>query len=495
MNNEQKYARFEEISSQAAQGGGPVKIDKQHQQGKLTARERLAVLFDNDTFCEVDRLADDAVVCGYGKVDGRVVFAYAYDFTAHGGSLGRATAQKIVKVQRQALSSGAPVVALNDSGGARIQEGVAALAGYASIFYQNTMASGVVPQISAILGPCAGGACYSPALTDFIFMVREGSNMFITGPDVVRAVTNEQVSKDELGGAAVHSSRSGVAHFLCTGEEETLAAVRELLSFLPSNNMDEAPVQPTNDSPVRLTDTLTHVIPDNPQQPYDMLDIVQPVLDDEYFLEVQPHFAKNVIVGFGRLAGRTVGIVANQPAQAAGVLDIDASDKAARFIRFCDAFNIPLVTFVDVPGFLPGTAQEHNGIIRHGAKIVYAYAEATVPKVCVITRKAYGGAYIVMSSKLLGGDINLAYPQAEIAVMGAEGAVNILHRNASPDEKQQAVADYEQQFNNPYCAAEQGLIDEIILPKHTRQRLIAALDMLAGKRKSNPPKKHGNIPL
>lgn len=495
MNNEQKYAQFSEIDAQALLGGGTAKIEKQHQQGKLTARERLNALFDNDTFIELDRLSDDAVVCGFGKVDGRLVFAYAYDFTAHGGSLGAATARKIVKVQRQALSSGAPIVALNDSGGARIQEGVAALAGYASIFYQNTMASGVVPQISAILGPCAGGACYSPALTDFILMVREKSNMFITGPDVVRTVTNEQVSKEELGGGGVHASRSGVAHFLCANEEETLAAIRELLSFLPSNNMDEAPLRPTSDSPARLTDMLAHVIPDDPAQPYDMLDIVQPVLDDEYFFEVQPHFAKNVIVGFGRLGGRTVGLVANQPCAAAGVLDIDASDKAARFIRFCDAFNIPLVTLVDVPGFLPGTAQEHGGIIRHGAKVVYAYAEATVPKVCLITRKAYGGAYIVMSSKLLGGDINLAYPQAQIAVMGAEGAVNILHRNAAPEEKRQAIAEYEQQFNNPYRAAEQGLIDEVILPKHTRQRLIAALDMLSAKRKTNPPKKHGNIPL
>lgn len=495
MTNDERYQQFSELDAQAALGGGQAKIDKQHAQGKLTARERLALLFDEGSFCELGRLADEAVVCGHGRVDGRPVYAYAYDFTAHGGSLGRATADKIVAVQRQALSSGAPIVALNDSGGARIQEGVSALAGYASIFYQNTMASGVIPQISAILGPCAGGACYSPALTDFILMVREQSNMFITGPDVVRAVTNEEVTKEELGGGSVHAQQSGVAHFLCQNEEETLATIRELLSFLPSNNMDEAPLSPTTDSPTRLTDGLARVIPDSPQQPYDMLDIVQPVLDDEYFFEVQPHFARNIIVGFGRLSGHTVGVVANQPSQAAGVLDIDASDKAARFIRFCDAFNIPLLTFVDVPGFLPGTHQEHHGIIRHGAKIVYAYAEATVPKLTLITRKAYGGAYIVMSSKLLGGDVNLAFPTAELAVMGAEGAVNILHRGATAEEKTQLVAEYEARHNNPYRAAEQLLIDEVILPRYTRQRLCAALDMLSAKRKTNPPKKHGNIPL
>ena len=492
---EAKQQQFLDLDARALLGGGQAKIDKQHAQGKLTARERLAILFDPSSFCETDRLADPAVVTGYGRIDGRPVFAYAYDFTAHGGSLGAATANKIVKVQRQALDSGCPVIALNDSGGARIQEGVSALAGYASIFRQNTMASGVIPQVSAILGPCAGGACYSPALTDFIFMVREKSNMFITGPDVVRAVTNEEVTKEELGGGSVHASRSGVAHFLCQSEEETLTAIRELLSFLPSNNMDEAPASPTADSSQRLTESLSSVIPDSPQQPYDMLDVVQPLLDDEYFFEVQPHFARNIIVGFGRLCGHTVGVVANQPAQAAGVLDIDASDKAARFIRFCDAFNIPLLTLVDVPGFLPGTAQEHAGIIRHGAKVVYAYAEATVPKVTLITRKAYGGAYIVMSSKLLGGDINLAWPTAELAVMGAEGAVNILHRQATEEERRQLVADYEARHNNPYRAAEQGLIDEVILPRYTRQRLISAFAILTGKRKSNPPKKHGCIPL
>ena len=444
---------------------------------------------------EKNKIPGDGVVSGYGKIEGRQVFVYAYDFTAYGGTLSSTNAAKIVKVQTLALKNGAPVIALNDSGGARIQEGVGSLAGYASIFYQNTMASGVVPQISAILGPCAGGACYSPALTDFIFMVKEKSHMFITGPDVVKAVTHETVEKEELGGAYVHSSKSGVTHFVCDTEEETLMSIRELLSFLPSNNMEDAPSLPCSDDIRRETETLQTVIPDDPNVPYDMKDVIEPVGDNHYFFEVMSHFAKNVVVGFARLGGQSVGIVAIQPAFLAGVLDIDASDKAARFIRFCDCFNIPLVTFEDVPGFLPGCQQEHDGIIRHGAKIVYAYAEATVPKITLITRKAYGGAYIVMSSKPIGADINLAYPMAEIAVMGAEGAVNILYRKAEGEEKAQAMKAYNEQFSNPYRAAELGFIDEIIMPRQTRYKLIQALEMAKNKSQSNPPKKHGNMPL
>lgn len=510
MEREKIYEQFEEMDKRASLGGGVEKIEKQHASGCMTARERINMLLDKGTFCELDKfvthrcndfgmdkkqIAGDGMVTGYGKIDGRLVFVYAYDFTAHGGSLSETNAAKIVKVQQLSLKTGAPIIALNDSGGARIQEGVNSLAGYASIFYNNTMASGVVPQISAILGPCAGGACYSPALTDFIFMVKENSHMFITGPDVVKTVTNEEVGKEELGGAATHSSKSGVAHFMCSNEEETLMSIRELLSFLPSNNMEDAPVAPCSDDVNRLTESLQTVIPEDPNQPYDIKDIVEPVLDNQYFFEVMPHFAKNIVVGFGRLNGRSVGIVANQPAFLAGVLDIDASDKAARFIRFCDCFNIPIITFEDVPGFLPGTNQEHNGIIRHGAKIVYAYAEATVPKITLITRKAYGGAYIVMASKPTGADINLAYPQAEIAVMGAEGAVNILYRKASAEEKSAIIKEYEEKFSNPYRASERGLIDEVIMPRDTRHKLIQALEMASNKNQSNPPKKHGNMPL
>ena len=487
MQKEEIYKKFEELDKVAALGGGVVRIDKQHEAGRMTARERIDMLLDKGTFVELDKfvthrctnfgmeknkIPGDGVVSGYGKIEGRQVFVYAYDFTAYGGTLSSTNAAKIVKVQTLALKNGAPVIALNDSGGARIQEGVGSLAGYASIFYQNTMASGVVPQISAILGPCAGGACYSPALTDFIFMVKEKSHMFITGPDVVKAVTHETVEKEELGGAYVHSSKSGVTHFVCDTEEETLMTIRELLSFLPSNNMEDAPSLPCSDDIRRETETLQTVIPDDPNVPYDMKDVIEPVVDNHYFFEVMSHFAKNVVVGFARLGGQSVGIVANQPAFLAGVLDIDASDKAARFIRFCDCFNIPLVTFEDVPGFLPGCQQEHDGIIRHGAKIVYAYAEATVPKITLITRKAYGGAYIVMSSKPIGADINLAYPMAEIAVMGAEGAVNILYRKAEGEEKAQAMKAYNEQFSNPYRAAELGFIDEIIMPRQTRYKLI-----------------------
>ena len=510
MQKEEIYKKFEELDKVAALGGGVVRIDKQHEAGRMTARERSDMLLDRGTFVELDmgvsrrctnfgmeknKIPGDGVVSGYGKIEGRQVFVYAYDFTVYGGTLSSTNAAKIVKVQTLALKNGAPVIALNDSGGARIQEGVGSLAGYASIFYQNTMASGVVPQISAILGPCAGGACYSPALTDFIFMVKEKSHMFITGPDVVKAVTHETVEKEELGGAYVHSSKSGVTHFVCDTEEETLMSIRELLSFLPSNNMEDAPSLPCSDDIRRETETLQTVIPDDPNVPYDMKDVIEPVVDNHYFFEVMSHFAKNVVVGFARLGGQSVGIVANQPAFLAGVLDIDASDKAARFIRFCDCFNIPLVTFEDVPGFLPGCQQEHDGIIRHGAKIVYAYAEATVPKITLITRKAYGGAYIVMSSKPIGADINLAYPMAEIAVMGAEGAVNILYRKAEGEEKAQAMKAYNEQFSNPYRAAELGFIDEIIMPRQTRYKLIQALEMAKNKSQSNPPKKHGNMPL
>ena len=510
MNNEQLYKDFEALNKEALLGGGLNRIEKQHACGRMTARERIEMLLDKGTFNELDKfvvhrctnfgmdknkIPGDGMVSGYGKIDGRLVFVYAYDFTAYGGTLSATNASKIVKVQQLALKNGAPIIALNDSGGARIQEGVNSLAGYASIFYQNTMASGVVPQLSAILGPCAGGACYSPALTDFIFMVKEQSHMFITGPDVVKAVTHEVIDKEELGGAQVHSGKSGVAHFVCDTEEETLMSIRELLSFLPSNNMEDAPVIACADDVRRVEESLQHVIPEDPNVPYDIKDIIEPVVDNHYFFEVMPHFARNIVVGFARLGGRTVGIVGNQPAFLAGVLDIDASDKAARFIRFCDCFNIPLITLEDVPGFLPGCTQEHAGIIRHGAKIVYAYAEATVPKITLITRKAYGGAYIVMASKPTGADINLAYPMAEIAVMGAEGAVNILYRKANDEEKKQAIREYTEKFSNPYRAAEQGFIDEVIQPRDTRFKLIQALEMAKNKSQSNPPKKHGNIPL
>ena len=510
MEREEQYNKFHEINKAAEAGGGVDRIQKQHESGKMTARERIDMLLDKGTFVEMDKLAihkctnfgmdknhipGDGVVSGYGKINGRLVFVYAYDFTVYGGTLSAVNSKKIVKVQELALKNGAPIIALNDSGGARIQEGVESLTGYASIFYQNTISSGVIPQISAIMGPCAGGACYSPALTDFIFMVKENSHMFVTGPDVVKTVTHEDVNKEELGGAYTHSSKSGVSHFLGNSEEEVLMAIRELLTFLPSNNMDDAPVSPSKDDVNRIEEALQTVVPVDPNMPYDMKDIIEPVLDDHYFFEIMPHFAKNALVGFGRLGGRSVGIVANQPAYLAGVLDIDASDKMARFIRFCDCFNIPVVTLVDVPGFLCGTNQEHNGIIRHGAKIVFAYAEATVPKLTVITRKAYGGAYIVMSSKQIGSDVNFAYPTAEVAVMGAEGAVNILYRKADEETKQKAIQEYKENFANPYRVAELGYIDEIIEPKDTRKKLIQGLEMARNKMNTLPPKKHGNIPL
>ncbi|MBO5828561.1 MAG: acyl-CoA carboxylase subunit beta [Paludibacteraceae bacterium] len=492
-----------------AEAGNAARIEKQHQAGKMTARERIELLLDKGTFVEIDKFvihqcsnfgldkskqAGDGVISGYGKIDGRLVYVYAYDFTVLGGSLSRTNANKIVKVQKLALKMGAPIIALNDSGGARIQEGVSSLSGYGDIFYQNTISSGVIPQISVILGPCAGGACYSPALTDFIFMVKEHSHMFVTGPDVVKTVTHEEIDKEGLGGAAVHTTKSGVAHFIGETEEDTLLMVRELLAFLPSNNMDDAPKLPTTDAYSSSSD-LDNFIPADPSKPYDMVELIESVVDGGYFFEIMEGFAPNILTGFARIDGKVIGIVANQPAYQAGVLDIDTADKSARFIRFCDCFNIPIVSFVDVPGFLPGCTQEHGGIIRHGAKIVYAYVEATVPKITIITRKAYGGAYIVMSSKHTGADINFAYPNAEIAVMGQDGAVNILYKNVSDEEKEKVRKEYEEEFSNPYRAAELGYIDEIILPSQTREKLIQALDMTHTKIRSNPAKKHGNIPL
>jgi propionyl-CoA carboxylase beta chain len=508
---EQKYQKYEKLKNTAELGGGKDRIEKHHEAGKKTARERIYALLDPDTFVELDKLVThrstdfgmdkkkflgDGVVSGYGKIDGKLVYVYAQDFTVFGGTLSRANADKIVKVQQMAMQNGAPIIGLNDSGGARIQEGVQSLAGYADLFYLNVMGSGVIPQISAILGPCAGGAVYSPAITDFILMVKDTSYMFITGPDVIKAVTHEDVTKEELGGAMSHNSKSGVAHFIAENDDHAMMTLRELMSFLPSNNMEDPPVKPCTDNIRREDEKLQTLVPDDPNKPYDMKEIILSIADDHNFFEVQQYYAQNMLIGFARLAGKPVGIVANQPAYLAGVLDINSSVKAARFVRFCDAFNIPLVTFVDVPGFMPGTNQEFGGIIKHGAKLLYAFAEATVPKVTVITRKAYGGAYDVMSSKHIGGDINYAYPAAEIAVMGAEGAVNIIQREITdPDAKQKAIEDYRDTFSNPYKAAELGYIDEIIYPKQTRFKLIQALEMTQNKSKVNPPKKHGNIPL
>ncbi len=504
------YDEFLAIDKAVSLGGGQNKIDKQHEAGKLTARERIDLLLDKESFEEIDRyvahtcnnfnmektkIPGDGVVAGYGKIDGRLVYVYAFDFTVFGGTAGRSNAAKILKVQKLALKMGAPVIGINDSGGARIQEGVASLGGYGDIFYQNVMSSGVIPQISLIMGPCAGGACYSPAITDFVFMVKDESYMFITGPDVVKTVTQEDVTKEELGGAITHSTKSGVAHFIGNTEEETLMMVRELLSFLPSNNIEETPIVPHPEEKIPDNDKLNELIPDNPDKPYDMKELIEAVADDNYFFEVMPKYAQNIVVGFVRMNGRSVGIVANQPAFLAGVLDIDASEKAARFIRFCDCFNIPLITFEDVPGFLPGCDQEHDGIIRRGAKLLYAFAEATVPKITIITRKAYGGAYVVMSSKHLGGDMNFAYPSAEIAVMGASGAVNVLYRNLDEKDKANQIQEYENIFSNPYRAAELGFIDEIIMPSRTRAKLIKALEMTQTKVRITPSKKHGNIPL
>ena len=500
----------------AFKGGGEDRLAKHKQGGRLTARERIDVLMDPGSFVETDRfvthrstnfgmgekvIPGDGIITGYGKVNGRMVCVYSQDFTVFGGSMSRTQANKILKVMDLAIKNGCPMIGLNDSGGARIQEGVEALGGYADIFLKNVMSSGVVPQISAIMGPCAGGAVYSPSITDFIFMVKNSSYMFVTGPDVIKAVTHEEVTKEDLGGAQTHNQKSGVAHFSADDDKTCLLMIRELLNFLPSNNLDDAPLQETKDAPDRLVKELNTFLPDNSRKPYDMKELIKLVVDEKYFLEVHQHYAQNVVVGFARFNGQSVGIVANQPQILAGCLNIDASKKAARFIRFCDAFNIPIVSFVDVPGFLPGTDQEWNGIITHGAKLLYAYAEATVPKITIITRKDYGGAYCVMSSKHLRGDVNLAYPSAEIAVMGADGAVNIIFRDAinkasnATDERQKLIKDYEDKFNNPYVAAELGYIDEVIEPAQTRKRIVQALDMLKNKRDVNPPKKHGNIPL
>ncbi|MBT4400380.1 MAG: acyl-CoA carboxylase subunit beta, partial [Bacteroidetes bacterium] len=441
------------------------------------------------------KIAGDGMRTGYGKIDDRLVDVFAQDFTVFGGTMSRSNADKVVKIMDMAVKMGAPLIGLNDSGGARIQEGVRSLAGYADIFYRNVRASGVVPQISAILGPCAGGAVYSPALTDFIFMVKESSYMFVTGPDVIKTVTHEEVTKEALGGAMTHNADSGVAHFAAQDDEQSMMMIRDLISFIPSNNLEDPPFKPSNDDPNREDEKLQNLVPNDPNKPYDITEIINSVVDDHNFLEVQAHYAKNMIVGFGRLGGRTVGIVANQPAFLAGCLDINSSVKAARFVRFCDAFNIPLITFVDVPGFLPGTNQELGGIIKHGAKLLYAFSEATVPKITLITRKAYGGAYDVMSSKHIGADVNYSYPTGEIAVMGPDGAVNILYRDLDDEKKKEAVAEYKENFANPFRAAELGYIDEIIYPKETRKKLIQALEMTKNKSHSNPPKKHGNIPL
>jgi len=509
-------ATLADLRRRAELGGGEDRLRRQREAGKLTARERIDLLFDAGTFEELDEfvthrcldfgMADqvipgDGVVCGFGRINGRLTFAFAQDFTVFGGSLSETNAAKIVKVMDLAVKMGAPIVGLNDSGGARIQEGVVSLGGYADIFLRNTLASGVVPQISAIMGPCAGGAVYSPAITDFTVMVRDNSYMFVTGPDVVRTVTHEEVTKEELGGAMTHNERSGVAHFAAENDRECLQLIRELLSFVPNNNLDDAPRVQTADPVDRADQSLDTVIPESPSQPYDMRDVIDAIVDDRYVFEVHEHYARNILVGFARLGGRPVGIVANQPAHLAGTLDIDASVKGARFVRFCDAFNIPLVTFEDVPGFLPGTAQEYGGIIRNGAKLLYAFAEATVPKLTVITRKAYGGAYCVMSSKHIRTDVNYAWPTAEIAVMGAEGAVNILYKrelDAAADvaaARAAKIAEYREKFANPYIAAQRGFIDEVIQPRQTRAKLITALAALESKREKNPPKKHGNIPL
>jgi len=503
------------MREKAMEGGGEDRIAKQHEKGKLSARERIDYLLDKDSFEEFDafvthrchnfgleknKILGDGVVTGYGTIDGRLVYVFSQDFTVFGGSLSETFALKICKVMDLAMKMGAPVIGLNDSGGARIQEGIMSLAGYADIFQRNVEASGVVPQISAILGPCAGGAVYSPALTDFIIMAEKTSYMFITGPKVVKTVTNESVTEEQLGGSMVHASKSGVSHFSAENEEEALGIIRKLISFIPQNNLEEAPLVSTNDPINRADEELESIIPDSSNHPYDMKDIIYRVVDDEEFLEVARHFAPNIITGFGRFNGRSVGIVANQPSYLAGVLDINASKKAARFVRFCDAFNIPILTFVDVPGFLPGTAQEYRGIISEGAKLIYAFAEATVPKVTIITRKAYGGAYDVMSSKHLRGDVNYAWPTAEIAVMGAEGAVQILYRKELEGDENGEMAkkmeeEYKEKFSNPFVAASRGFVDDVIDPKHTRFRIIRAFESLLTKKLTNPPKKHGNIPL
>jgi propionyl-CoA carboxylase beta chain len=527
MNLEEKLSELKSRNAQAEAGGGPARRERQHTEGKMSARERIEFLLDDGTFEETDKLVThrcndfgmaeqkyygDGFITGHGRIEGRLVYVFAQDFTVFGGSLSETNAAKIVKIMDLAAKVGAPLIGLNDSGGARIQEGVVSLGGYADIFMRNTIYSGVVPQISAIMGPCAGGAVYSPAITDFVLMVDKTSYMFITGPDVIKTVTHEEVTKEQLGGAMTHNETSGVAHFLAHDDAECLSMVRELLSFIPSNNLDDPPRKPCTDPAIRndarANAALDSIVPAQSNQPYDMKEVIHAVIDDGYFFEVQEHFAKNIVLGFARMDGRSVGIVANQPAMLAGTLDINASVKGARFVRFCDCFNIPLITFEDVPGFLPGTAQEYGGIIKHGAKLLYAYAEATVPKITVITRKAYGGAYCVMASKHIRTDVNYAWPTAEIAVMGPEGAVDIVYKReldaagngASGAEtreaaRQKKIEDFRDRFASPYVAAERGFIDAIIQPHETRQKLIQALAMLETKRDKNPPKKHGNIPL
>jgi len=516
MTVDPKIQQLRELRAQGRLGGGQERIEAQHQRGRLTARERLDLLLDKGSFREVDafvvhrtqdfgldqqKFLGDSVITGWGTINGRLVYVYSQDFTVFGGSLGEVHAEKICKILDMAVKNGAPVIGLNDSGGARIQEGVVSLGGYADIFLRNTLASGVIPQISAIMGPCAGGAVYSPALTDFIFMVRNSSYMFVTGPEVVKTVTHEDVSFEELGGASVHAEISGVCHVAVDSEADTLYLIRKLLTYLPQNNMEDPPFVSNGDDPLRMEETLDSLVPSDPSKPYDIKDAICMIVDDGQFYEIQENYAMNIVVGFARLGGHSIGIVANQPAVQAGVLDINASEKAARFVRFCDSFNLPIITFVDVPGFLPGTAQEHGGIIRSGAKLLYAYCEATVPKLTVVTRKAYGGAYDVMSSKHIRGDLNLAWPTAEIAVMGPDGAVNIVFRKelakAEDTEvrKKELVEEYRTKFANPYVAASRGYIDDVIEPRETRPRLINALEMLSNKRDVNPPKKHGGIPL
>jgi propionyl-CoA carboxylase beta chain len=516
MSIEEKIKKLEEMSAKAALGGGVSRIERQHEAGKLTARERIDLLFDPGTFVEIDKfvthrctdfgmqdqkILGDGVVTGYGKIEGRQVFLFAQDFTVFGGSLSGAFAEKICKIMDLAAKAGAPVVGLNDGAGARIQEGVVSLGGYGDVFLRNVLQSGVIPQISLIMGPCAGGAVYSPAMTDFILMVKNSSHMMITGPDVIKTVTREEVTPEELGGALTHASKSSVADFAAEGEEEAIQITRTLLSFIPQNNLEDPPFVPTEDPVDRMDSALRTLVPDNPNKPYDIRDLIRLVVDDVNFFEVASLYARNIVVGFARFAGRSVGIVANQPAYRAGVLDIDCSKKGARFVRFCDAFNIPILTFVDVPGFLPGVDQEHGGIIKNGAKLLYAFCEATVPRITIITRKAYGGAYVVMSSKHTRADINLAFPNAELAVMGPDGAVGIVFRKEleaadDPEAKRKELeADYRENFANPFKAAELGYIDEVIRPEETRPKVIQALEMLARKRDTNPPKKHGNIPL
>jgi propionyl-CoA carboxylase beta chain len=519
MNLQEKLAELKKRNRLAEEGGGEKRRERQHKEGKMSARERIEFLLDDGTFEETDKLVThrcndfgmaeqkfygDGFITGYGRIEGRLVYVFAQDFTVFGGSLSETNAGKIVKIMDSAAKMGAPVIGLNDSGGARIQEGVASLAGYADIFLRNTLYSGVVPQISAIMGPCAGGAVYSPAITDFVLMVDKTSYMFITGPDVIKTVTHEEVTKEQLGGAMTHNETSGVAHFLAHDDAECLSMVRELLSFMPSNNLEDPPRKPSTDPIDRADAALDQIVPAQSNLPYDMKEVIHAVVDDAYFFEVQEHYAKNIVVGFARLDGRSVGIVANQPAMLAGTLDIDASIKGARFVRFCDCFNIPLITFEDVPGFLPGTAQEYGGIIKHGAKLLFAFAEATVPKITVITRKAYGGAYCVMASKHIRTDVNYAWPTAEIAVMGPEGAVDIVYKREldgadNPQDRQELrqkkIEEFRDRFASPYVAANRGFVDAIIHPRETRKKLIQALGMLETKRDKNPPKKHGNIPL